>query len=233
MNESNTFNKVNEIKVPCNILLVAMTNGGKSHYCVHKLLPQLGKQIDRLVIMSPTLELNGDYDHIKADDKSVFKVSKNISDAFEEIIKSQSALFDSYKMGMIKKSQVPQVCVILDDCISERILQGERSVVSKFSIKSRHYRISLVIMTQRINALPRQLRLNCKYFICFSVAGYSELERVMLEYVPKRYHRLFQDKMLDIFSVPFNHLYIDNYERDIRKRMFVNGNEMIDWDSLT
>jgi len=231
MNES-SYNKVNEIKLPANILLVAMTNGGKSYYCSHTLLPQIGKQIDRLVIMSPTLELNGDYDHIEADDKSVFKVSRNISGAFEEIIQSQSSLFDSYKMGMIKKSQIPQVCVILDDCISERILRGESSVVSKFAIKSRHYRISLIIMSQRINALPRQLRLNCKYFICFSVAGYSELERVMLEYVPKAYHKLFQNKMIEIFSVPYNHLFIDNFERDIRKRMYLNGEEMIDWSSL-
>jgi len=87
----------------------------------------------------------------------------------------------------------------------------------------------MVIMSQRVNAIPRQLRLNAGYFIAFTVSGYSELERIMTEYVSKKYHKQFQDKMIEIFTTPFNHLFVDNFERDITKRMFKNGEEIVDW----
>jgi hypothetical protein len=175
--------------------------------------------------------LNGDYNHIEADDKKVFKVSENISFAVEELIGSQRKLFDMREMGMIKDKEIPRILLILDDCISERILMGERSSMAKFAIKSRHYYISTILMTQRVNAVPRQVRLNSAYFVCFSVMAFSELERVMMEYCPKKYHKNFQDKMIRLFQVPFNYLFVDNFERDITKRVYENGDVLIDWEA--
>lgn len=221
--------KCKSIKLPCNIILVGCTKAGKSVHCKDVLLPVLRPQVDVLVICSPTL-INGDYDHIKADDKTVFKVENDISLAVEELIHSQKKLFEMRQAGLIKDKEIPRILLILDDCISERILRGESSLMAKFAVKSRHYYISTIIMSQRINALPRQLRLNSAYFMCFTIMGYSELERVMLEYTPKKYHKQFQDKMISIFQVPFSYLFVDNFERDITKRMYQDADKLITWD---
>lgn len=229
---SETFNKANEIQLPANILLIGSTKAGKSHYCKHTLLPALAGQFDKLIICSPTLNVNGDYDYLRSDDKTIFKVQENITEAVSELIDSQKKMFQQKQMGMLKKEQIPRLLLIIDDCLGERLLDGERSLLSKFAVKSRHYLISMIIMSQRVNAIPRQLRLNSGYFIAFTVSGYSELERIMMEYVSKKYHKVFQNKMIDIFTTPYNHLFIDNFERDITQRMYKNGSELIDWSVL-
>jgi len=222
--------KCKNIKLPCNILLVGSTKSGKSTHCIKVLFPVLKPQADVLVICSPTM-INGDYDFLEADDKKIFKVAENISFAVEELISSQRKLFEMREMGVIKDKEIPRILLVLDDCLDERILRGESSTMAKFATKSRHYYISTIIMSQRVNALPRQLRLNSAYFICFSVMGYSELERVMLEYVPKKFHKNFQDKMIKLFEVPFSYLFVDNFERNISNRVYENADKLIVWNA--
>lgn len=221
---------MNKIKLPGTIILAGATKSGKSYYCKNTLMPLLKGQYNTLIICSPNLNINHDYDFIEADDKRIWKINSRISDAVEEVISSQQKIFELRELEMIKDKDIPRILIILDDCIGERILRGERSLMAKFGIQSRHYYISFVIMTQRIASLPRQLRINSGYMICFSVMNYTELERIVLEYCPKKYHKQFQEKLIDIYSIPYNFLFIDNFERNIRQRIHLNGTELLSFE---
>ena len=221
---------MNNITLPATIILAGATKSGKSYFCKNTLMPLLKGQYTHLVICSPNLNVNHDFDFVKDNDKNVFKVSNNISTAVGEMIDSQKKIFEMREMDLIKDKDIPRILCILDDCIGESILRGERSLMARFGIQSRHYYMSFVIMTQRIAGLPRQLRINAAYMIAFSVMNYTELERLVLEYCPKKFHKQFQKKLIDIYSIPFNFLFIDNFERKIKDRIYVNGVERVEWE---
>lgn len=219
------------IKLPTNILLTANTKGGKSHYAINTLLPLLKGQYDVLVICSPNL-LNGDYDKFIADDKTIFKVGKKITQAVDELIESQEKLFKMKKEGLLKQTQIPRILIILDDCLGQALLKGENSLMSSFAIRSRHLLMSFVIMTQKLRGMPRQVRLNCGYMVLFSVSNYSELEQVLDEYVCRKYRKAFREYVLELYKTPYNHLFISNFVSNPLERIWVNGTDQVDFSKF-
>jgi len=216
------------ITLPANILLAGATMSGKSHFTNKTLLPALKGQFDVLIICSPTLDVNGDYDHITDDQKTVFKISENIPEAISELIHSQQKLFKSMNQKMITKDQIPRILVILDDCLGNKIFD-DRGILSKFAIKSRHYRMSFICMTQRIAGISRQYRVNSAYVFLFSVMNFTEIERFILEMVPKKFQKGFQEKLIDIYSTKYNFVFVNSREQSIKKRIFKNGTDLIEF----
>ena len=224
-----TKTALNELTLPANILLAGASGSGKSYWTRHTLLPIIKGQYDILVICSPTLDVNGDYDFIEEKPNKIFKVQHNIPQAIAELIDSQADLFKQFNSKIIKRDQIPRICVILDDCLSSNVFD-DRGILSKFAIKSRHYQMSFICMTQRIAGISRQFRINCSYFTGFSVMCYSELERIVMEYVPKKFQKGFQDKLIDLYDTKYNFIFINNREQQISNRLFKNGTELIQFD---
>ena len=219
-----------KIKLPANIVLVGSTGSGKSYGFKHKILPMLEGQYDKLIICSPTLNVNGDYDDFEADEKTIFKVEDDISGEIKGLIKQQKLIFKSYQKGHIKKNQIPRLLVVLDDCLNETMFDSNRGFLPKFAIMSRHYYISFVIMAQRAKGVPRTLRINSAYMFLYTVLNYSELEAIIEEYIPKKFKKQFLDKCLEIYSVKYNHLFINNRNQNIHERIYLNGTELIKFE---
>jgi len=220
---------MNDIKLPSNILIGGSTAAGKSFYLRNTLLPSLKGQYDVLVVFSPTMDVNGDYDYLKEDEKTIFKVSNRIYEATEEIIATQTKMFKQAKEGFIVKDDIPRVLLIYDDCLNSRVF-NDKGLLSKFAIKSRHYKVSILVTTQRIAGISRQFRLNCSQYIFFSVLNYSELERIVLESVPKKYQKGIQDRLIDLYKTDFAFLFVNNRVRDPSKRFFISGETLMEFE---
>ena len=160
------MSELKNLTLPANILLCGASGAGKSFWTRHTLIPILKDQYDILVICSPTMDINGDYDFIEEKPNKVFKIQHNIPQAIEELIDSQIELFKQFNSEIIKKNQIPRICCILDDCLSSNVFD-DRGSLSKFAIKSRHYLMSFVCMTQRLAGISRQFRINCAFFLLF------------------------------------------------------------------
>jgi len=219
-------------ELPANILLVGATKSGKSYYCKNTLIPSLQGQYDILVIACPNM-INGDFDHLVSDDRTIFKVEKGIPSAIKELISSQERHYEMFKAGVIKRKQIPRVLVVLDDCMGNSLFRGEMSVMAKFAIRSRHLKMSFIIMAQRLRGIPRQVRLNCGYCMIFSVMNYSEVEQVIEEYCPKKYKTMMREKALEIYQTDYNFLAFNNFERNPTKRIWLNGRDLIDFSQKT
>lgn len=186
-------------------------------------------QYDRLVIFSPTLDINGDYDFLEEDDNTIFKVSSKIFEATNELIQSQTNFFKQVKEGFLEKENVPRVVLIYDDCLNNRVF-NDKGPISQFAIKARHYKISIIATTQRIAGISRQFRINCSHCIFFSVMNYSELERIILEQVPQKYKKIVQEKLMDLFKMDYAFIHINNKIRDPLNRFFINGTDPLSLD---
>lgn len=195
-----------QIKLPTNILVAGSTGSGKSRFILDHLLPALKGQYDVLVIVSPTLKVNHDYDGYEEDEETIFKIDEKINEAIAEMIDTQKKFYKQAEQGFIKEKDIPSVLIILDDCLNHI---NTNKVLNKFSIMSRHYKMSWLITTQRLASIPRQLRINCSHMFAFSMLNYSEFERIGMEYIPKKYHKGFQERLLDAYQEPYNFIYFN------------------------
>ena len=221
-----------DFKQHFNLLVVAPTNRGKSYLIQKEIWPRLKPKFDVLVICSPTLSLSGDYrDPIfEEDNKTVFKIEKDILGALQEIIDSQKEMFNMWKMDIIEKEEIPNICIIMDDCITDKSIFNFRGVLDSFSTKNRHYNMSFIVTSQRLSAIPRTLRLNAKYTILFSTYNMSETEQFMHQYCMKKHRKQLSEKIVEVFKTPYNFIFCNNDTHDISKRLLINGDQHISFD---
>ena len=219
-----------ELKLPANIIVAGASGSGKTTFIKKVLLPKIKPQYDKLIICSSTLSINHDFDNYKEDNDKIYKVEDDIEECVMEVIDRQKEFYKMYNSGFLKEKQIPRIVILLDDLCNSRIF-SPNGFLTKWSIKTRHYKISLIITTQRIAAIGRQLRCNSAVMVLFSVMSFTELERMMMECVSKKYHKKMQEVLLDIYSKDYNYLISNNREQNIKKRIYKNGTEQIDFDS--
>ena len=218
-----------DLKLPANIIVAGASGSGKTTFIKNVLLPKIKPQYDKLIICSSTLSINHDFDNFKEDNNKIYKVEDDIEETVMEIIDNQKYFYKLYNQGLLKEKQIPRIVILLDDLCNSRIF-SPNGFLTKWSIKTRHYKISLIITTQRIAAIGRQLRVNCAILVCFSVMAFTELERIILECVSKKYHKKMTDILLDIYSKDYNYLISNNREQNIKKRIWKNGTELIEFE---
>lgn len=215
---------INDVILPANYIIAGATNSGKTYFTKNTLLPLLKGKYDYLVICSPTMELSGDFSEFEPSNR-LFKLSKeeDIVRGVQQAIEDQENNFTLLKQHLIKRNNIPNIVVILDDCISIQGLFGVNGILSNWIYKNRHIKLSFVIMTQRICSIPRIVRLNSAYFFLFSCCNYSEIERMLIEYVPASKKQRFKERVEEIYDEKYNYIFINNLEQSVRKRMFING----------
>ena len=215
-----------ELSLPANMCFAASTRGGKTFLLKRLLRSQFLQQTDYLVVFSPTCKMSGDWVEFpeNADPKrgkviQYFEDENEFIKIFKEIIESQKKLLDKHR-----KSEIPHVFIVLDDCLGTKILRLGGPVDS-FSVKSRHYNVSMAVLAQKITAIPRTLRLNQRYFFMFNSANFSELERFITEYCPAKYKKTVLDALEEIYNVDYNFILVDNFERALKNRLWLNGED--------
>lgn len=214
------------LDLPCNVLMAGSTMSGKSFLLKKILKEQVLKSADYIIIMSPTCLISGDWSEPMWDDQLdpkkglvVQKFDTGFKTIIQEMMESQLRLLQSKKLN-----EIPHIVMILDDCLGDSIL-NQNGLMAKFSTFSRHYHMTTFILVQQITACPRTYRINAKYCIMFNSSNFSELERFLDEYVPKKYKKLLETHLEDIYNQDFNFILTQNFCRKLSDRLLVNGNK--------
>lgn len=217
-----------KVILPANIIITGATKSGKTYLTTKLIREQLKKQLDYLIIFSPTIKLSGDFEEFKEtsnnDDKNgliVKKYHKNFSNHINEIIKNQEELFNLHK-----KEMIPNIMFVLDDMVNDPTLKY-RGIIDILSTKSRHLNISIMVLVQRLSAVPKTFRLNAKYVFFFSSVNFKELETILEQYSSKKYAKTIKSIIEDIFNKPYSFIMAENFNPIMKERLWLNGKKKI------
>ena len=221
------------LKLPFTLLMSGHTGSGKT-FLFKKLFNEMRDKFDFVIFFSPTVKISGDFSMYKEQpDPKKGQVIQKFSES-EDFITITAEIIDSQKILLesdgIKRSEIPSIMLVYDDCANLKITSF-RNILDKFSMSSRHYNTSIVLLTQRLSAIGRSIRLNAKYVILFSCSNFSELQQFSEQYLLRKHKKEFEGMLQEIFSVPYNFILIENFNPNVGERMYLNGKDLIEFSN--
>jgi hypothetical protein len=212
-----------EWQIPSIWVTAGSTKSGKS-YLMRKVVSELIRHptepVRNLIILCPTLELDDDWRQFESTDKlGVVKVSEesDFKTAVQDLIEGQKRVILRYG-----RERCPHSLLVVDDCLGLRIL-AQRGLLDNLSSKIRHYKTSLIVITQKLSAVPRTLRLQASYVVLLANYCMAEYEAFLEEFVPRRLRKIIVGMMAKVFDRKYNYLVSDNLNPAFEKRLFKNG----------
>lgn len=174
-------------------VISARRGAGKSTMLMNVLSSKAGWRghFDTIYFVSPTAA---------QDDKMLPLVEEcsqdgNFYDEFDEAVCAQ--IFDKIKQQVEQaaqhKQRKPKQLLILDDCIMDMRKNKQQSVLNRMVVQSRHFGVSLVVTTQKYNALPTIIRGNMDCLSQFASYNAKELATVIddLSINADLFHRMY------------------------------------------
>lgn len=199
--------------------IIGARRSGKSTLIKKLLKEVILKKIkeENVFIICPTIKLDNNWD----DFDEARKFDKADSSIIQAIIEEQE--FNILTYG---KKRTPEVLIILDDCADNNILRFG-GVIDTLAVKGRHYKINVIISSQRLSAVSRTARLNSDYMIFFSPYNMSELEQLCEQYVLKQNRKECMEKIQKVFETPYEFIVIDNSERKPSRKLKIGWGKLL------
>lgn len=152
---------------------------------------------ESIFIFSPSADVDNTYDEIKTPYK--------FTDGYKEIV---TGLMDTQKALIQEhgKEKVRPILIVLDDMLDSNAYL-HNSPIYKLSIRGRHLKINVIIISQSFKGINRTIRLNSDWCVFFSPSSESEFDRLAEEFCGKKDRQAFIDKLKELYAsekyVPF------------------------------
>lgn len=172
---------------------------------------------ENIFILCPTVDLNDDFDD--------FPKARKYVEPDPAVIQ---AIMDEQKHNIktYGKKRTPEVLIIFDDCADNRII-AFGGILDTLATRGRHFKINVMVSSQRMSAISRTARLNSDYFIVFSPYNFSEAEQFFEQYIAKKDRKKLISKLQEIWDEPFTFVVVDNSERRQSQKLKVGFDEVI------
>lgn len=212
-------------KPPFRMALVGSSNSGKTTFLCNLFRKQFYGSFwrkEHIFVFSPTASLD---DKLKA---CIPAHKGQFYEAFDpavidEIYTTQHEIYGEY--GATK---LDHILIILDDMLGTDAMAAN-SILTKYIFKTRHYNVSLIYSVQKYTGLPRIMRLNSDVMAIFRCSNMGEVDSIAEENADKSSRKRFRQLLIDIFSEPFQFLFVDYQCRDLSKRYRRGMNDFIDF----
>tara|TARA_R110000868_G_scaffold87171_1_gene244005 strand:- start:1122 stop:1871 length:750 start_codon:yes stop_codon:yes gene_type:complete len=203
--------------------IAAPRKSGKSYLVTSLLRNGLMKDYDHIIIMCPTIEFNDDYVEFEKL-KDVTLISNVTKSIISELVLKQEECQRKTTLSKRKRDYkedeneeiCPNTLLILDDCIDTGVMNF-KGVIDQIAERGRHIKMSAIVISQRISAISRSVRLNSDAFIIFSPFSIAELEQFVDQFVPKLRRKEARIKIHTLFETQYNFLILDNSMKGIEK----------------
>jgi hypothetical protein len=177
-----------------NLKLVNLTSSSnKENPLPHKILPN-PKACFRLLIFSPSnsgksnliknLITRKEFGYANYYKKNIFLFSETllVDPIWDDVDIPDDHKHSEYKDDVINnimhfsKQTESGVMIILDDMItsSSAINSKQDSTLKRLFFQGRHYKVSIVLVSQQMKAVPLCMRINCTHLICFNLRNKKE-----------------------------------------------------------
>lgn len=156
-----SYNKLH-IELPFRMLICGASGSGKSN-AVYNLLHYMNETFERIVICCRSTA-EPLYDFIKEKAPDVEFYENDVPDV------------ESFRGG---ESNQKQSLVLFDDLVNEKAFQSK---ILEFFIRARKYNCSLVYLSQIYHKTPKDIRLQCNYFILMKNAQVKDLRLILSDF---------------------------------------------------
>lgn len=181
--------------------ILAPTGSGKSLLIANLVRKYYYQVFDKIYFCSSNVD-NGyvydkSYESIKFDPERVFDdIDNDIADYIREDITSDDDFSNKDFHALL----------IIDDLITS-VMQQRMKRVQLLWIKSRHIKLSIILVTHKYNYIPRILRTNMTHFITFRSKSKKEIESIYEDIID-----LDEKQWMDVYNTAtkeqYNFLYV-------------------------
>jgi hypothetical protein len=189
---------------PYRSYIVGASQSGKTNYMLNLMTRDsyYKNYFDRIFVISPTaLDLDKSYQELEK--KTKYEKGKDLFffDCDTEVLKT---ILDV----QTEENKEKKVLVILDDIVSYKKFCNSNELL-QFAIMSRHYNISMFILSQAFHLIPKSIRLNMSNVIYFKGSN-IETEKLCEQYTPAGMRKKrFQQLVEKCTEAPYSFLFID------------------------
>jgi ABC-type lipoprotein export system ATPase subunit len=161
------------INVGSLVLAIGRRGSGKSTILrwISEVLLQ-SKKYDYIRVVSPTAQLNNDWDHIEGK----FIISEDIEDYIEDLYEQQKITVEKndYKKGLL----------ILDDIAGSISFRNRDKLWAKIGSCGRHYKITTIVVTQYIHTASPLIRTQSDLIILMGRFSLPAIKSIYEQYSP-------------------------------------------------
>ena len=144
------------VETPFNMIIVGMTNCGKTYYLLEMIENDYFRHFDYIFLICPTFNWNKTYQ------KWFYKDSER----FYPIPSDQNSVEDFLKFIM-ENFKGTNSLIILDDCAGSEAVKSRVSELVKLAFSARHYGFSTVVITQQLTSITKPYRDNVSKLVMF------------------------------------------------------------------
>ena len=202
-------------RFPFSIMISGRSGSGKTNLLLNLLTRDdyYGNYFDGIIVFSPTAgQFDDQYDVLKLP-KSNY-MSDFGPDVLNKIINVRKKLIKKYGIEHVAKKY--KLCIILDDIIANRDFLESQEALKMFALL-RHYLVSVIVLIQSYNKLPRALRLNCNGIFVFPSLA-SEKKVLIDEITPSSISKKTFAKIFDYCTEgQYDFLFINNHSKPNEK----------------
>lgn len=181
--------------------ILAPTGSGKSLLIANLVRKYYYKVFDKIYFCSSNVDegkvYDKSYESIKFDDERTFDT---INNEIADWIRQDITTDDDFKNKDFR------ALLIIDDLITE-VMQQKMKKVQLLWIKSRHLKLSIILVSHKYNYIPRLLRTNMTHFIAFRSKSKKELENIYEDIID-----LDEDDWMNVYNYAtqeqYNFLYV-------------------------
>lgn len=201
------------------MVISAPRGSGKSSLTRSMIKNLFQKEYDYCFLYSPSLDLNDDYSMFNNQNPAKGMIMNKYSDEAKYSTDVQKVIETQIGYTLKDKKDRPDILLVLDDVLESRLLRIN-SWLSTLSHRGRHMAISVIISLQKIRGIPRTIRLNVDIWVLFRINNYSELEQMILEFIPKHKHKQARELIESVFNEKYKYITI-NSQQDPKTRVRV------------
>jgi hypothetical protein len=199
-------------KTPFALCVVGGIGSGKTSFVYSLLNDGYKNYFDELVVFVGTIDSNHAWSNINQ--KKVVVFNEWDDKAFKSYFKDLEQ--ENEKLRSENKKEI-RACVVLDDMVAEGISKKATSTaLEKCLLNCRHYNLSIILLTQSIRLISRNMRINFQHTAIFRV-NESELSRLAEEHSNHLTPDQFISMAKQVLLKPYNYLVV-SYNEPIEKR---------------
>ena len=215
-------------KLPFRSIIVSASQGGKGILIQNLFLKIYKGCFERIWIVSPTAHIDEAYKEViqyiqkelNVDDKKEqFLFDEYDPESLAHIIDTQHKVIEYQKKN--KMNRLYSCLLVIDDFAEDKTFMRYSKILHGLYTKSRHFGLSVITASQKLNALAPIVRLNSSSLYIFKLKNQSELDTFIQEQ-----SALIDKKTInEIYRVateePYSFLFVKLRESDVNKIFMV------------